>query len=91
MAGGRTRPFHRARMIARLTGETMRRYCIEVKNWHGLYKRFWSYSRNARKHLRDNIPISEIGARCVVYTHEAGRVVSACTYDEKGAIRYISW
>lgn len=75
-----------------MTGETMRQYYIEVKDRHGLYKYFWSYSRNARKHLRDNAPNNEIGARCVVYTNaEDGYVVSACAYDEKGSIRYIRW
>lgn len=70
----------------------MRQYYIEVKFGLYLYKYFWSPSRNARKHLRDHVPHSEIGARCVVYTSDGSRdVVSACAYDEKGAIRYISW
>ena len=70
----------------------MRQYYIEVKNWHGLYKPFWSESRNAKKHLRDNIPNSEIGARCVVYTSNVdGDVVSACAYQEDGTIKYIRW
>ena len=85
-----TRPLRRAKTIARLAGDSMRQYYIEVRD--GLYreKRFFSCSRNARKHLLDNVPNREIGARCVVYTSE-GRAVSACEYDEKGVIRYISW
>lgn len=79
-------------MIARLIGEAMREYYIEVKDGQGLYKYFWSYSRNARKHLRDNTPGGAIGARCVVYTSDMdGRVVSACEYAEAGVIRYIIW
>lgn len=79
-------------MIARLTGDKMRQYYIEVKNGQGLYKYFWSYSRNARRHLRDNVQNTEIGARCVVYSDEVdGHAVSACVYDETGTIRYINW
>lgn len=82
----------RAKTIARLTGDNMRGYYIEVKNGQGLYKYFWSYSRNARKHLRDNVPNSEIGARCVVYTSDVdGDVVSACAYQDDGTIKYIAW
>lgn len=87
-----TRPPRMAKPIARLTGETMRMYYIEVIKWSGLHKYFWSYSRNARKHLRDNVPNSETGAGCVVYTSDVdGEVVSACAYDENGIIRYINW
>lgn len=86
------RPPRRAKTIARLTGDDMRQYYIKVKDWHGLYKCFWSYSRKARNHLRDNIPSGELGARCVVYTSdEDGSVVSACAYDGRGAIKYIRW
>lgn len=70
----------------------MRQYYIEIKNGQGMYKYFWAYSRNARKHLRDHVPSNEIGARCIVYTSEEdGEAVSACEYDEKGTIKYISW
>ena len=69
----------------------MKQYYIKVKNLHGLCKYFWSYSRNARKHLRDNIPSGEIGARGVVYTHDGDAVVSACAYQEDGTIKYIRW
>lgn len=86
------RPPSRAREIARLTGDNMKQYYIEVKDGLYLYKYFWSCSRNARKHLRDNVPNNEIGARCVVYTSDVdGDVVSACAYQEDGTIRYISW
>lgn len=86
-----TRP-RMAKTIARLTGDNMRQYYIEVKDGLYLYKYFWSCSRNARKHLRDNVQNTEIGARCVVYTSDVdGDVVSACAYDEKGVIRYINW
>lgn len=86
-----TRPIRRAKTIARLTGETMRQYYIEVRNGQGLYKYFWSYSRNARTHLRDNVPQHEIGARCVVYESDVGGAVSACAYQEDGTIKYINW
>ena len=60
------RPPSRAREIARLTGDNMKQYYIEVKDGLYLYKYFWSCSRNARKHLRDNVPNNEIGERSVV-------------------------
>ena len=68
----------------------MRLYFIELINGQGLQKIYFSRCRNAGKHLRDNIPNSDTGARCVVY-HKGfdGEVVSACVYDETGAIRYI--
>lgn len=92
MAGRTPRPRRRAKTIARLTGDGMREYYIEVKDGLYLYKYFWSRSRNARKHLRDNVPYPETGTLCVVYTSDVdGDVVSACAYDEKGVIRYISW
>lgn len=70
----------------------MKQYYIELKNGQGLYKYYYSYSRNARKHLRDNIPSGDTGARCIVWSDDIdGHVVSACEYDEKGAIRYINW
>lgn len=70
----------------------MKCYYIEVWNGNGLHKNFWSKSRNAKKHLRDNVPNSDTGARCVVWGGELGEVrVSACAYDEKGVIRYINW
>ena len=87
-----TRPHRMARMIARLTGDSMRKYYIEVTSGKGLYKHFWSYSRNARKHLRDNVPWDGSCARCVVYTSdENGDVVSACGYWEGGTIKYLNW
>lgn len=87
-----TRPLRMAKTLARLTGDAMRQYYIEVKNGQGLYKYFWSFSRNARKHLRDHVPNSDRDGRCVVYTSDVdGDVVSACAYDEKGIIRYINW
>lgn len=87
-----TRPLRRAKTIARLTGDKTRVYYIEVRNGQGLYKHFWSYSRNARKHLRDNVPNNEIGARCIVYRGEAdSTVVSSCAYQEDGTIKYIVW
>ena len=87
-----TRPHRRARTIARLTGDGMRQYYIEVRDGQGLYKHFYSRSRNARKHLRDNVPRGGIYARCVVYTSEVdGDVVSACAYQEDGTIKYIVW
>lgn len=87
-----TRPYRRAKTIARLTGDGMRRYFIELTNGQGLCKIYFSRSRDARKHLQDNISNSNTGARCVVYaTGMDGEVVSACTYDEEGVIRYIKW
>lgn len=87
-----TRPLRRAKTIARLTGDGMRQYYIEVRNGKGLYKYFWSCSRNARKHLRDNVPWDGSCARCVVYTSDAdGDVVSACGYFEGGTIKYLNW
>lgn len=87
-----TRPHRMARTIARLKGETMRKYYIEVTNGSGLYKYFWSYSRNARKHLRDNAPWDGSCARCVVYKYDgSGDVVSACGYWEGGTIKYLNW
>ena len=70
----------------------MRLYFIELMNGQGHHKIYFSRSRNAGKHLRDNIPNSDTGARCVVYSKGFdGEVVSACTYDEEGIIRYIKW
>lgn len=86
-----TRPYRRAKTIARLTGDGMRQYYVEVKDGLYLYKYFWSCSRNARKHLRYYVPNSEIGVRCVVYTSDVGgTVVSACEYQEDGTIKYIA-
>ena len=87
-----TRPLRLAKKIARLKGETMRVYYIEVAIGNRLYKYFWSYSRNARKHLRDNVPGDGSCARCVVYKPDgSGDVVSACAYQEDGTIKYINW
>ena len=86
-----TRPSRRARTIARLIGDNMRKYYIEIRNGQGLYMHFWSYSRNARKHLFDNVPSNEIGARCVVYKDDAGYAISACERQEDGTIKHIAW
>ena len=87
-----TRPLRRAKKIARLKGETMRMYYVEVAKGNRLYKYFWSYSRNARKHLRDNVPWDGSCARCVVYKSDgSGDVVSACGYWEDGTIKYLNW
>lgn len=51
---------------------------------------FLSSSRNARKHLRDRLPPSSSG-KCVVFSANGDRVISACMYDEKGVIRYVNW
>lgn len=70
----------------------MKQYYIELRNGQGLCKHYYSYSRNARKHLLDNVSNSDIGAKCIVWSDDIdGQVVSACEYDEKGAIRYINW
>ena len=70
----------------------MRQYFIELINGQGLQKIYFSRSRNAGKHLRDNIPNSDTGARCVVYDKGFdGEVVSACAYQEDGTIKYIRW
>ena len=87
-----TRPLRRAKKIARLKDETMRKYYVEVAKGKRLHKYFWSYSRNARKHLRDNVQKHEIGVRCVVYKSDgSGDVVSACEYLEDGTIKYLNW
>lgn len=66
------------------------KYYVEVSDGDSWRYSFYSSSRNARKHLRDRVPQSSAGA-CVVYSANGERVISACTYDEKGVIRYVDW
>ena len=69
----------------------MRRYWVEVHSGCGTAKKFFSTSRNARKHLRDNVAPSA-AARCIVYRGETDpTVVSACAYQRDGTIKYIVW
>lgn len=71
-------------------GDKMK-YYVEVFDGSGYGGCFFlSSSRNARKHLRDRFPPSSAG-KCVVYSANGEKVISACTYDEKGVIRYINW
>lgn len=67
------------------------KYYVEVFDYGSGYGDcFLSSSRNARKHLRDRLPPSSSG-KCVVFSANGDRVISACAYDENGVIRYISW
>ena len=70
------------------------KYLVEIFDQRGEDVRFFSSSRNSRKHLRKHLrdrllPYS--AAKCIVYSADEKKVISACGYDEKGVIRYIVW
>lgn len=67
------------------------KYYVEVfDEGSGYGDCFLSSSRNAKKHLRDRLPQTSAG-KCVVFSSNGDRVISACAYDEKGVIRYKNW
>ena len=66
------------------------KYIVEIFDGRGSFSVFLSASRNARKHLRDSISPSS-AAKCVVYSSNGEKVISACAYQEDGTIKYIDW
>ena len=72
-----------------LTGDAVK-YLVEIFDGRGEDVCFFSSSRNARKHLRDRLPPSS-AAKCIVYSANGEKVISACGYDEKGVLQHIVW
>lgn len=63
------------------------KYIIKL-SCNGYRKEFESDSRNAKRHLRENIgPMG--GARCIVQKHN-GEAVSGCEYSDEFGYYYIT-